>query len=91
MPRGTYATDKNNFAPRLGVVWDPTGDGTTSVRGGWGIFYDALAGQGDFFQNGVLAPPFTPLRAELTAGAARRSRNPLAAVSRRRRPASRPA
>ena len=25
------------------------------------MFYDALAGQGDFFQNGVLSPPFTPL------------------------------
>ena len=31
------------------------------VRAAWGMFYDALAGQGDFFQNGVLAPPFTPL------------------------------
>ena len=27
VPRGTYETDKNNFAPRLGVVWDPTGTG----------------------------------------------------------------
>ena len=43
------------------MVWDPTGDGKTSLRAAWGIFYDALAGQGDFFQNGVLAPPFTPL------------------------------
>ena len=32
-----------------------------ACAGAWGIFYDALAGQGDFFQNGVLAPPFTPL------------------------------
>ena len=61
VPRGTYATDKNNVAPRLGVVWDPMGQGRTTVRAAWGIFYDALAGQGDFFQNGVLAPPFTPL------------------------------
>jgi outer membrane receptor protein involved in Fe transport len=61
VPRGTYETDKNNFAPRVGVVWDPTGTGRSSVRAAWGIFYDALAGQGDFFQNGVLAPPFTPL------------------------------
>ncbi|HYT68007.1 MAG TPA: carboxypeptidase regulatory-like domain-containing protein [Vicinamibacterales bacterium] len=61
VPRGTYATDKNNFAPRLGAVWDPKGDGRTTFRGAWGLFYDALAGQGDFFQNGVLAPPFTPL------------------------------
>ena len=61
VPRGTYATDTNNLAPRLGAVWDPKGDGLTTFRGAWGIFYDALAGQGDFFQNGVLAPPFTPL------------------------------
>lgn len=61
IPRGTYETDKNNLAPRVGVVWDPTGRGRTSVRGGWGLFYDVLPGQGDFFQNGVLAPPFTPL------------------------------
>ena len=61
VPRGTYETDKNNFSPRLGIVWDPTGTGHSSLRAAWGIFYDALAGQGDFFQNGVLAPPFTPL------------------------------
>ncbi len=61
IPDGTYQTDKNNVAPRLGAVWDPKGEGKTTIRGAWGIFYDALAGQGDFFQNGVLAPPFTPL------------------------------
>jgi hypothetical protein len=61
VPRGTYDTDKNNFAPRVAAIWDPTGNGRTSVRAAWGLFYDALAGQGDFFQNGVLAPPFTPL------------------------------
>jgi hypothetical protein len=61
VPDGTYATDKNNFAPRVGLVWDPTGTGRSSLRAAWGIFYDVLAGQGDFFQNGVLAPPFTPL------------------------------
>lgn len=61
IPDGTYATDKNNFAPRLGLVYDPFGRGRTTVRAAWGVFYDALAGQGDFFQSGVLAPPFTPL------------------------------
>jgi hypothetical protein len=61
VPDGTYQTDKNNVAPRLGLAWDPTGSGRSSLRAGWGIFYDTLAGQGDFFQNGVLAPPFTPL------------------------------
>lgn len=81
IPRGTYATDKNNFAPRLSAVWDVNGNGKTTVRGAWGIFYDALAGQGDFFQNGVLAPPFTPL-VELNAPpAAITLDNPLAAVT----------
>ena len=61
VPRGTYPTDRNNFAPRLASVWDPRGDGRTAVRAAWGIFYDTLPGQGDFFQNGTLAPPFQPL------------------------------
>jgi outer membrane receptor protein involved in Fe transport len=61
IPDGGYATDKNNFAPRVAFTYDPNGKGRTSIRGAWGIFYDSLAGQGDLFQSGVLAPPFTPL------------------------------
>src|SRR5262249_13191486 len=60
VPDGTYATDKNNVAPRVAAIWDPNGDGRTSVRAAWGLFYDTLPGQGDFFQNGTLAPPFQP-------------------------------
>jgi hypothetical protein len=81
IPRGTYATDKDNFAPRLGVVWDPRGTGQTTIRGAWGVFYDALAGQGDFFQNGVLAPPFTPLVEVNSPPASISLTNPLSAIS----------
>ncbi|MBI4476476.1 MAG: TonB-dependent receptor, partial [Acidobacteria bacterium] len=82
MPRGTYETDTNNVAPRLGVAWDPTGTGRSSLRAAWGIFYDALAGQGDFFQNGVLAPPFTPLLEVNAPPAALTLRDPMSAVTR---------
>jgi Carboxypeptidase regulatory-like domain len=32
--------DTNNFAPRIGLAWDPRGDGKTVIRSSYGIFYD---------------------------------------------------
>ena len=37
--------DKNNYAPRLSVAWDPFGRGNTSIRAGIGVFYDFLPSQ----------------------------------------------
>jgi len=33
-------TDANNIQPRIGVAWDPNGDGKTVVRASYGMFYD---------------------------------------------------
>jgi hypothetical protein len=38
-------TRYTNFAPRLGIAWDPFGKGTTSVRAGFGVFFDRPGGQ----------------------------------------------
>ena len=34
--------DKNNFAPRLGLVWDLNGSGRTVLRANAGIYYDQI-------------------------------------------------
>ena len=46
----------NNFAPRIGLAWDPQGNGQTSVRAAYGIFYDLPSL--NYYIGFAQSPPF---------------------------------
>jgi hypothetical protein len=48
--------DRNNWAPRIGFAWDPVGDGTTIVRGGFGVYYDNAIDNLRIFERADLGP-----------------------------------
>jgi hypothetical protein len=49
-------SSNSNFGPRIGIAWDPIGDGKTSVRAGYGLFYDRTL-NGIWEQNAFNDPP----------------------------------
>ena len=57
-----YHTDYKNFAPRLGIAWDPRGTGKTVFRFGGGIIYEiphisVFIGQNNTNANGISLNP----------------------------------
>ncbi len=42
--RGGIPTSYTHFSPRIGFAWDLFGDGKTSLRGAFGVFYGSISG-----------------------------------------------
>ena len=42
--RGGIPTSYTHFSPRIGFAWDIFGDGKTSLRGAFGVFYGSISG-----------------------------------------------
>jgi len=68
-----FPRDKNNWAPRLAIAWDPQSNGKTVVRAAFGLFYDhpllAIGFNSDIAdavqqQQGILTPG-SPLQTSL--------------------------
>ena len=45
VPRGIIGVPLHQFSPRVGISWDPFGDGKTAVHAAAGVFYGGIGGQ----------------------------------------------
>ena len=51
-PMGANFPDKNDWAPRFGFAYSPGSSAKTSIRGGFGVFYDVLKAEDNLQYNG---------------------------------------
>jgi hypothetical protein len=71
VPKGLTASYYHAFAPRIGMAWDPFKDGKTTIRAGWGLFYNPIEqlvleqfqgeppfGGSSLISQGLFATPF---------------------------------
>jgi Carboxypeptidase regulatory-like domain/TonB dependent receptor len=59
----------HTFMPRVGMAWDPAGDGTWSIRASYGLFYDQFQnGAGTSSQVAISAIPWAQLNQFSGAG-----------------------
>jgi len=68
LPASLVRSDRNNFAPRVGIAWKPKGDKTV-IRAGYGINYN-LGQYRSIVNNLAQQPPFSVTQTDASTAAA---------------------